>query len=163
MVLRGSAGLLAVAAGLIGCAGLGNTLKDPDVRLERVIVRDVGVRGGNLDLLVGLDNPNPFDLRGTEIELGFDVEGSHVGDVRVGQDFSVERGGQTTLTLPLRFEWAGVGSALRSVLSHGEIPYQMKGQIKLQTPWGAHSVPFTREGRAPLTRLGGALSVPSAH
>jgi LEA14-like dessication related protein len=163
MVLRGSAGLLVVAAGLIGCAGLGNTLKDPDVRLERVIVRDVGVRGGNLDLLVGLDNPNPFDLRGTEIELGFDVEGSHVGDVRVGQDFSVERGGQTTLTLPLRFEWAGVGSALRSVLSHGEIPYQMKGQIKLQTPWGAHSVPFTREGRAPLTRLGGALSVPSAH
>jgi LEA14-like dessication related protein len=163
MVLRGSAGLLAVAAGLSGCAGLGNTLKDPDVRLERVIVRDVGVRGGNLDLLVGLDNPNPFDLRGTEVELGFDVEGSHVGDVRVGQDFSVERGGQTTLTLPLRFEWAGVGSALRSVLSHGEIPYQMKGQIKLQTPWGAHSVPFTREGRAPLTRLGGALSVPSAH
>ena len=163
MVLRGSAGLLAVAAGLIGCAGLGNTLKDPDVRLEQVIVRDVGVRGGNLDLLVGLHNPNPFDLRGTEVELGFDVEGSHVGDVRVGQDFSVERGGQTTLTLPLRFEWAGVGSALRSVLSHGEIPYQMKGQIKLQTPWGAHSVPFTREGRAPLTRLGGALSVPSAH
>jgi LEA14-like dessication related protein len=162
-VLRGSAGLLAVVAGLVGCAGLGNTLKDPDVRLERVIVRDVGIRGGTLDLLVGLDNPNPFDLRGTEVELGFDVEGSHVGDVRVGEDFSVERGGQTTLTLPLRFEWAGVGSALRSVLSHGEIPYQMKGQIRLQTPWGAHSVPFTREGRAPLTRLGGVMSVPSAH
>jgi LEA14-like dessication related protein len=152
-----------VVAGLVGCAGLGNTLKDPDVRLERVIVRDVGIRGGTLDLLVGLDNPNPFDLRGTEVELGFDVEGSHVGDVRVGEDFSVERGGQTTLTLPLRFEWAGVGSALRSVLSHGEIPYQMKGQIRLQTPWGAHSVPFTREGRAPLTRLGGVMSVPSAH
>ncbi len=162
-MLRGSAGLLAVVAGLVGCAGLGNTLKDPDVRLERVIVRDVGIRGGTLDLLVGLDNPNPFDLRGTEVELGFDVEGSHVGDVRVGEDFSVERGGQTTLTLPLRFEWAGVGSALRSVLSHGEIPYQMKGQIRLQTPWGAHSVPFTREGRAPLTRLGGVMSVPSAH
>jgi hypothetical protein len=49
------------------------------------------------------------------------------------------------------------------VLSHGEIPYQMKGQIKLQTPWGAHSVPFTREGRVPLTRLGGAMSVPNAN
>jgi LEA14-like dessication related protein len=163
MGLRYSAGLLALAAGLGGCAGLGNTLKNPDVRLERVIVRDVGVRGGNLDLVVGLDNPNPFDLRGTEVELGFDVEGTHVGDVRLGEDFSVERNGQATLTLPLRFEWAGVGSALRTVLSHGEIPYQMKGQIKLQTPWGAHSVPFTREGRAPLTRLGGAMSVPNAN
>ena len=37
----------------------------------------------------------------------------------------------------------------------------MKGQIRLQTPWGAHSVPFTSEGRAPLTRVGGVLSVPT--
>jgi LEA14-like dessication related protein len=158
---RGWAGLLALAAGLGGCAGLGNTLKEPDVRLERVVVRDVGLRGGNLDLMVDLDNPNAFDLRGTEVELGFDVEGSHVGDVRYADEFSVDRGGRTTLRLPLRFEWAGVGGALRTALNAGEIPYEMKGQIRLQTPWGAHSVPFTREGRAPLTRVGGALSVPT--
>jgi hypothetical protein len=30
----------------------------------------------------------------------------------------------------------------------------MKGQIRLQTPWGAQSVPFTREGRVPLSRVG---------
>jgi LEA14-like dessication related protein len=160
MGLKG-AGLLALVAALGGCAGLGNALKEPDVRLERVLVRDVGLRGGNLDLLVQVDNPNAFDLRGTEVELGFDVEGSHVGDVRYDDDFSVDKGGRTTLTLPLRFEWAGVGSALRTALSAGEIPYQMKGQIRVQTPWGAHSVPFTREGRAPLTRVGGALPIPT--
>lgn len=161
MRLRGWAGSLALAAGLGGCAGLGNTLKDPDVRLQRVVVRDVSVRGGNLDLMVDVDNPNAFDLRGTEVELGFDVGGSHVGDVRYADGFSVDRGGRTTLRLPLRFEWAGVGSALRTALSYGEIPYKMRGQIGLQTPWGARSVPFTREGRAPLTRVGGALSVPT--
>ncbi len=158
---RGWASLMGLAAGLGGCAGLGNTLKEPDVRLERVVVRDVSVRGGNLDLMVDVGNPNPFDLRGTEVELGFDVEGSHVGDLRYADEFSVDRGGRTTLRLPLRFEWAGVGSALRTALSSGEIPYEMKGQIRLQTPWGAHSVPFTREGRAPLTRVGGVLSVPT--
>jgi len=162
MGLRGAVGLLALAAALGGCAGLGNALKEPDVRLERVLVRDVGLRGGNLDLLVEVDNPNAFDLRGTEVELGFDVEGSHVGDVRYDDEFSVDKGGRTTLTLPLRFEWAGVGSALRTALSSGEIPYEMKGQIRLQTPWGAHSVPFTREGRAPLTRVGGALPIPTS-
>jgi LEA14-like dessication related protein len=161
MGLRGGAGLLALAAVLGGCAGLGSALRDPDVRLERVLIRDVGLRGGNLDLLVEVDNPNAFDLRGTEVELGFDVEGSHVGDLRYDDDFSVDRGGRTTLTLPLRFEWAGVGSALRTALSAGEIPYEMKGQIRLQTPWGAHSVPFTRAGRAPLTRVGDALPIPT--
>jgi hypothetical protein len=88
------------------------------------------------------------------VELGFDVDGSHVGDVRYADDFSVNSGGRTTLTLPLRFEWAGVGSALRTALSQGDIPYEMKGQIRLQTPWGAQSVPFTREGRVPLSRVG---------
>lgn len=154
MRLRGAAGLLVLGAALAGCAAVGNALRNPEVELEQVVVRDVGVRGGSLDLLVGVENPNAFDLRGTEVELGFDVEGSHVGDVRYADDFSVNSGGRTTLTLPLRFEWAGVGSALRTALSQGDIPYEMKGQIRLQTPWGAQSVPFTREGRVPLSRVG---------
>jgi LEA14-like dessication related protein len=154
MRLRGAAGLLVLGAALAGCAAVGNALRNPEVELEQVVVRDVGLRGGSLDLLVGVENPNAFDLRGTEVELGFDVEGSHVGDVRYADDFSVNSGGRTTLTLPLRFEWAGVGSALRTALSQGDIPYEMKGQIRLQTPWGAQSVPFTREGRVPLSRVG---------
>lgn len=158
MRLRG-AGPLMLCAVLAGCAALGNALKDPEVELQQVVVRDVGVRGGSLDLLVGVENPNAFDLRGTEVVLGFDVEGTHVGDVRYDSDFSVNSGGRTTLTLPLRFEWAGVGSALRSALSAGAVPYEMKGQITLQTPWGAQSVPFTRDGRVPLSR---AATLPAA-
>jgi LEA14-like dessication related protein len=156
-----AAGLVLLAAALGGCAGLGNVLEEPDVRLDRVQVRNLGVRGGNLDLMVELDNPNGFDLRGTAVELGFDVDSTHVGDVRYADEFSVERKSKTTLTLPLRFEWAGVGNVLRHALSEGEIPYEMKGQISLQTPWGAHSVPFTRTGRAPLTAVGGVLPVPT--
>ena len=154
MRLGGVAGTVMLTAALAGCAAVGNALRDPEIRLERVLVRDVDVRGGNLGLQLGFENPNPFDLRGTEIALGFDVEGSHVGDVRYADDFSLERGGRTTLTLPLRFEWAGVGSALKVALSSGEIPYEMKGQLTIQTPWGAQSVPFSGEGRVPLSRVG---------
>lgn len=150
---------LALAAALGGCAGMGNALREPDIRLDRVIVRDIGVRGGKLDLEVEVANPNGFDLRGTELALGLDVEGSHLGDVRISDEFSVDRNGSTSLTLPLRFEWAGVGGALRTALSQGEIPYQMKGELKLQTPWGAHSVPFTKTGRAPLTNMMGVPAV----
>jgi LEA14-like dessication related protein len=159
MKLGGAAGLLLLTAGLIGCAAVGNALRDPEVELERVVVRNVGLRGGDLELQLGFRNPNPFDLRGTEVALGFDVEGSHVGDVRYAEDFSLERGGRTALALPLRFEWAGVGSALKAALSSGEIPYQMKGLLTIQTPWGAQSVPFTRDGRVPLSRVG---AVPAA-
>jgi LEA14-like dessication related protein len=158
MISRRAAVTLALAA-LSGCAGLGNALREPDIRLDRVIVRDIGVRGGKLDLEVEVANPNGFDLRGTELALGLDVEGSHLGDVRISDEFTVDRNGSTSLTLPLQFEWAGVGGALRTALSQGEIPYEMKGELSLQTPWGAHSVPFTKTGRAPLTNLVGVPAV----
>jgi LEA14-like dessication related protein len=158
MISRRAAVTLALAA-LSGCAGLGNALREPDIRLDRVIVRDIGIRGGKLDLEVEVANPNGFDLRGTELALGLDVEDSHLGDVRISDEFTVDRNGSTSLTLPLQFEWAGVGGALRTALSQGEIPYEMKGELSLQTPWGAHSVPFTKTGRAPLTNLVGVPAV----
>lgn len=137
---------------LPGCAGIGDIFQDPEVRLDRVIVRGVGTTGGTFDLMVGIQNPNRFDLRGTKLQLGFDVEDSHVGDIAYDDDFDINRDETTTLTLPVTFTWAGVGSALRAALSYGDIPYKMKGQVTLQTPWGQRAVPFTHEGRAPLTK-----------
>jgi len=72
----------------------------------------------------------------------------------------VSENGRTTLTLPLTFGWAGVGSAVRAALGSGDLPYKMKGQVELRTPWGPKEVPFTREGRVALTRLAGALAIP---
>ena len=159
MTLRTAIGCMGVAV-LAGCAGIGDMLKEPDVRLDRVVVRGIGLTGGTLDLVVGVHNPNNFDLRGTELRVGFDVEDSHVGDVQYREDFEVQRGDTTMLTLPVRFEWAGVGSAVRAALGYGDIPYTMKGEVSLQTPFGRRSVPFSREGRAPLTRAGARIPIP---
>jgi LEA14-like dessication related protein len=153
----GSAALVLAAA---GCAGIGDYFKEPNVRLDQVNVRGIGLSGGTLDLILDVYNPNSFDLRGTELRLGFDVEGSHVGDVEYRDDFAVNRGDTTRLALPLKFAWAGISSAVRSALGYGDIPYKMKGEVSLQTPFGRHSVPFEREGRAPLIRSGGRVPVP---
>ncbi len=155
MRVRTTLNALGTAAALAGCAGIGDLFEEPAVRLDQVVVRGLSVTGGALDLVVDVENPNNFDLRGTKLELGFDVEESHVGDISYEEDFRVDRGDKTTLTLPVRFQWSGVGAAMRAALDHGDLPYKMKGQVTLQTPWGRRSVPFTKEGRAPLTRPGG--------
>jgi LEA14-like dessication related protein len=142
------------------CAAIGQLFKEPDVQLERAIVRGISVTGGNLDLIVKVDNPNSFTLQGTRLQLGFDVEGEHLGDITYDDDFAVSENGTTTISLPLKFGWAGVGSAVRAALGYGELPYKMKGQIELETPWGRKQVPFTREGRVPLARLAAKLVFP---
>ncbi len=107
-----------------------------------------------------MDNPNSFTLQGTRLEVGFDVEGQHLGEIAYDDDFSVTEKGRTTLTLPMAFGWAGVGSAVRAALGSGDLPYRMKGQVELRTPLGRKKVPFTREGRVALTRLARAFAIP---
>lgn len=143
-----------VASGpLLGCA-IPRTFVDPQVQLRAVGVRALDLTGGTLDLHLDVYNPNRFDLRGTRIELGFDVEGTHVGDVAFDDDFNVTDGDTTRVVLPLRFTWTGANAAARAALNYGEIPYTIRGQVQLDTPIGARVVPFTRSGRAPLSRGG---------
>lgn len=154
MNLRLQAGLLAVGVSVGACGGIGNLFRQPDIQLDRAIVRGVSLSGGSLDLIVKVENPNNFRLQGTRLQAGFDVEGQHLGDVTYDDDFTVAENDTTTITMPLKFAWSGVGSAVRAALRHGDLPYKMKGQAELRTPWGHQVVPFTREGRVPLIRLG---------
>jgi LEA14-like dessication related protein len=160
-VALSSAALVSVAIGGLACSGFGLNLKEPDIRLDRAVLRGVGLTGGNLDLIVKVDNPNNFTLHGTRLQLGLDVEESHLGDVTYDDDFAVQENGETTLTLPLSFTWSGVSSAVRAALTHGDLPYKMKGQATLKLPGGLSQVAsFTHEGRVPLTRAGGNIAIP---
>jgi LEA14-like dessication related protein len=158
--LRAAWCLLVLGASIGACSGVRDLFKEPDIQLERVIVRGISLSGGNLDLIVKVDNPNPFTLQGTRLQVGFDVEGQHLGDITYDNDFAVTENGTTTITLPLQFGWTGVGSAVRAALGHGDLPYKMKGQAELKTPWGRKMVPFTHEGRVPLIRSGAAVAIP---
>lgn len=152
---RGLARRALVVALLAGCAGLQGIFRNPDLHLDRVVVRGVGLTGGTMDLVLGVYNPNAFDLHGTALQLGLDVEGSHVGDIEYDDDFQVQKGDSTKVTVPLRFNWNGLAGAVRSAIGYGELPYTLKGQLTVETPLGDRKVPFSHEGRAPLTRLGG--------
>jgi LEA14-like dessication related protein len=152
--------VVALAVSAAACTALGNNFRQPEIQLDHAIVRGIGLSGGNLDLVLKVENPNNFRLHGTRLEVGVDVEGQHLGDITYDDDFSVAQNGTTTLTLPLRFGWAGLGSAVRAALSYGDLPYKMKGQAELSTPWGRAEVPFTREGRVPLIRPGGNVAIP---
>jgi LEA14-like dessication related protein len=154
-------GLVALIALGTACSVLGDNFKEPDIQLDHAVVRGIGLAGGNLDLIVKVENPNNFTLQGTRLQVGIDVEGSHLGDITYDDDFAVSQNGETTLTLPLRFGWSGVGRAVRAALGYGDLPYEMKGEATLRLPWGLKkSVSFTHEGRAPLRRAGGNVASP---
>lgn len=144
--------MLGTVMSLVGCATLGmSKFQEPSIQLTTVVVRGLGLAGGTLDLMLDVNNPNNFDLRGTRLELGLDVEGTHFGDVELNDAFNLPRGQPTTVVVPLTFEWAGVGAAARSALTYGTVKYEMKGTASLQTPFGVERVPFSRSGSVALS------------
>jgi LEA14-like dessication related protein len=150
--------ICAAAWAVSACAGVGDNFRQPNVELDHAVVRGVGLAGGNLDLIVKVQNPNNFTLHADKLQLGIDVQGSHLGNITYDDDFAVTENGETMLSLPLRFRWLDVVRALRSVVGYGDLPYTMTGQATLKLPGGAHTVvPFTHEGRAPLTRPGSSI------
>ena len=50
-----------------------------DVRLDHAVIRGVGLAGGNLDLIVKIQNPNNFTLQADKLEVGIDVENRSTG------------------------------------------------------------------------------------
>jgi LEA14-like dessication related protein len=156
-----SSGLAVLVLLGAGCSAIGLNFREPDIQLDHAVLRGVGLTGGILDLVVKVDNPNNFTINGTKLQLGVDVEGSHLGDITYDDSYAVTANGQTTVTLPLSFGWSGVGSAVRAALSYGDLPYKMTGQATLELPGGfTKVVAFTHEGRAPLTRSGGSVAIP---
>ena len=160
MHLRITRGILSAVL-LAGCAGLPAFFKDPDLKLQRVVVRGVGLTGGTMDLIVSVYNPNSFDLHGTRLQVGLDVENSHVGDAEYASGFQVQKGDTTAITVPVQFNWNGLAGAVPSALGYGELPYKLTGQLTVATPFGDRKIPFTREGRAPLTRVGRVAPPPA--
>ena len=82
-----------ILAGAV-CSSLGLNFREPDIQLDHAVV----------------------------LQVGFDVEGSHLGDITYDNDFTVSENGTTTITLPLRFGWSGVGSAVRAASIPGVGP-----------------------------------------
>ena len=81
---------IATLAGL-GCSRLGANFKEPEVRLDRAVVRGIGLAGGNLDLIVRVANPEQLHPAWHQLQVGIDVEGSHLGDITYDDDFAVIR------------------------------------------------------------------------
>jgi LEA14-like dessication related protein len=140
-----------VALVVAGCASLTRSrFIMPELSLNEVVVRNVGVLGGAVDLVLDVRNPNRYDLHGTAMNLALDVEGSHLGDVDLSRAFTLAGDSVTRLTVPMTFEWAGVGAAARAALNYGEVKYKLTGRSTMQTPFGMERIPITLEGTVPI-------------
>ena len=136
---------------LSSCASLGRpTFERPDVELQQITLVDLTTSGATLELLLAIANPNVFTIHGRSLEVTVDLEGTRFGDVTMEEPFRLAGRDTTEVTVPVRFTWAGVGAAARSIITTGEVAYALEGAVDLETPYGNGRVPYRQSGSIPL-------------
>lgn len=142
-------------AGTWACAGGLGTLTPlrPAVRLHHISIKSIGLMGGALDVVLAFHNPNRVALRGTRLSADLDIEQTHFGKIDLANPFQLTASDTSLITVPLTFEWSGMGAAARSLVNYGSVNYRINGTASVDTPIGTTlDVPFSGQGNVPLLK-----------
>jgi LEA14-like dessication related protein len=122
--------------------------KQPEVRVTGVRMEGIGLRGGRIDVLLQVYNPNPYGLdlshvsytlhAGDSIDVG---RGASEAAIRIGARDSAH------VSLPVDVTWAGLQAAGVRELGSGRVRYGVTGDFTVATPLGSFTRPYVVQGR----------------
>jgi LEA14-like dessication related protein len=140
---------------LSSCATLRHALnfEQPQIELHEIHVTGLGLGGGTMDLVFDVYNPNEYRLRSTRLEVGLQLAGTDFGEALIDKPLDLSPQNHSQVVMPVRFTWAGVGAAARSLLESQELPYGLTGAVLLDTPIGERKVELKGNGHVPLKKL----------
>ena len=141
------------AATFAGCRSLSQRLyRPPTVALRDVAVAGVGLTGASLRVKLLVRNPNFYSLR--TAGMRYQLLAGDSTPIATGVDTThrrVSANDSAIVELPVLVNWQALSAAGRVVAANGLVPYQLVGDITLDTPVGAHDVHVSQTGSfAPL-------------
>ncbi len=136
---------------LLALAGCSLFLRDPVVTITDVQIVGLGLLGGTAEVRLQVENPNPFGFEVREFRYRLDVEDREDRWARLAEGVSVDtvrlaRRSTEEVSLRIPFSYCGVGTALRNLLSTGQIHYRLEGDLKGRGPAGSLDVPVRATG-----------------
>jgi len=140
--------ILATAVVVAACSALGRqAFQNPVVNLRDVRVLSLGTSGGNLEVALGVYNPNQYRLDATRMTYRVFV-GDSVGlasgplDTRT----TVQAGDSTIVKIPVSFTYSGLGQAASQLLRTGAVNYRVLGDVTVGSVVGNFTVPYSATG-----------------
>jgi len=148
-------GVIVLSVAASACATLRNALnfEEPQIQLQEIHVTGMGLSGGTLDLVFDVYNPNQYRLRSTRLDVGLELASTDFGEALIDKPLDLSPQNHSRVVMPVRFTWAGVGAAARSLLQSQELPYVITGAVILDTPIGERRVQLKDSGKVPLRKL----------
>lgn len=131
------------------CAAFGRAaFKEPTVTLRDVRVVGLGVTGGELEVALGVYNPNAYRLDTSRLTYRvFVVDSVALADGVMDSRATVQGNDSSIVRIPVSFAYAGLNAAARQFLLTGSVTYRVTGDVTVASVVGNFTVPFSSTGR----------------
>lgn len=141
--------VVAIALTVAACSALGRAaFQNPVVNLRDVRLLGLGTQGGNLEVQLGVYNPNQFRLDATRLTYRVFVGDSvSVGSGAIDTQTTVQAGDSTIVRVPIAFTYAGIGAAAMQLMRTGSVTYRVGGDVTVGSPVGNFTVPYNATGQ----------------
>jgi LEA14-like dessication related protein len=141
--------IVTIALTVAACSTLGRAaFQNPVVNLRDVRVLGLGTQGGNLEVQLGVHNPNNYRLDATRLTYRVFVGDSvSVANGALDTQTTVQAGDSTIVRIPVAFTYAGVGAAAMQLMRTGSVNYRVAGDVTVGSVVGNFTVPYSATGQ----------------
>ena len=137
------------------------TATPPQVEVQRVRLRGVGLLDQSLDVALCVSNPNDAELDFRRVTARVDVAGTPLGESASETQVRLSPHASTLVPFAVAVTERNLGPQLLGVLRTGGVDYRLHGSVQL-TGTLAITLPFSRSGRLDLLTAGQDLLADAA-
>lgn len=118
----------------------------PDMDVEKIKFEKFSIEETIANLHLKLENKNDFDLGLNALDYEVWLCDVSIGGAELAKTAKLEKNGITYIDIPITFKPKDCGSALWDMIRGRGTGYSMKGNIDVDTPFGAMKLPISKEG-----------------
>ncbi|KAL3619862.1 hypothetical protein CASFOL_034774 [Castilleja foliolosa] len=118
----------------------------PEVDIEKIRFDKFSFEETVATLHLRLNNKNDFDLGLNDLDYEIWLCDVSIGGAKLAKSARLEKNGVTSIDVPITFRPKDCGSALWDMIRGRGTGYTMKGNINVDTPFGAMKLPISKEG-----------------
>ncbi|CAI9108230.1 OLC1v1007791C1 [Oldenlandia corymbosa var. corymbosa] len=118
----------------------------PDIDLEKIKFERFSFEETVAILHVKIENKNEFDLGLNALDYEVWLADVSIGGAELEKSAKIDKNGISYVDIPITFRPKDFGSALWDMIRGRGTGYTMKGNINVDTPFGAMKLPISKEG-----------------
>ena len=127
---------------ILSCSSLKKIIEPPKVKLDNIKIVKMAMTGVELEIVLGVLNPNNIDFDVKNLTYDLDVNNKKITSGKLKDKVLVKAKQKTNVSVPLILKYSDLISSAMMFFQQQGMPYRVKGNVEI----GPFTIPFDDKG-----------------